>query len=261
MKVKTSNTIIIIICVIIIVYSATYIIQKEYFQNKSSIDLVVARYKENIEWVKEYDDGTFEHIYIYNKSDKPLEFKDDSGKYIYTDLPNVGVCDHTYLYHIIHNYDNLANITVFVPGSGSLENKKKTIDFTIQKVISTQNSVFNAAFFINQSVRDVLYNFTIENWSVSSLENRDSDGRLELAEIRPFGKWYETFFPGVEMKYSVFGGIFAVSREHIRSRDKEFYEMLIQQVNKHKFHEASHYIERSWTSIFSAVSDECFYVN
>ena len=32
-------------------------------------------------------------------------------------LPNIGREAHTYLYHIINNYDNLADINVFLPGS------------------------------------------------------------------------------------------------------------------------------------------------
>ena len=81
-----------------------------------------------------------------------------------------------------------------------------------------------------------------------------------MAEVRPFGKWYESLFSGIKVKAPVFGGIFAVSREHIRSREKAFYETLIKQVNTHKFHEASHFMERSWTSIFIGVPDDCYYI-
>lgn len=260
MKRNTSNIIIIIICIIVIIYSLICNVKKEAFQNMGSVDLVVARYKENIEWLKEYDNGTFDRLYLYNKSDKPLEYKDGRAEYIYKEIPNVGVCDHTYLYHIITNYDNLADVTVFLPGSGSLENKKGTIDFVMEKVKSTHKTVFKVAPFPDRSVGEVLYDFTLNNWDVTSLENRDSDGRLELAKIRPFGKWYESIFPGVKVKAPVYGGIFAVSREHIRSREKGFYEDLIRQVNTHKFHETSHFIERSWTSIFIGVPDDCYYI-
>jgi hypothetical protein len=260
MKLKKSNIIIIILGIFIIVYIAWFRGGKEAFQNEASLDLVVARYKEDIEWIKEYDNGTFNRLFIYNKSDKPFEYKDGVATYTYMELPNVGVCDHTYLYHIINKYDDLADVTVFIPGSGSLDNKKLTIDFVVDKVKTTKNTVFKVAPFHNTTVGEGLYNFTLENWDVTSLENRDSDGRLEPATIRPFGKWYETMFPGVKVKFSVFGGIFAVSREHIQSRDKQFYESLIQQVNTHKFHEASHYIERSWTSIFTGVPESSFYL-
>ena len=39
-------------------------------------------------------------------------------------LENVGVCVHTYFYHIIEHYDNLDDIIVFLPGSCMDENKK-----------------------------------------------------------------------------------------------------------------------------------------
>jgi hypothetical protein len=256
---KASNIIIILLCISIIVYSLAYSGCREGFQGASSIDVVVARYKENTEWLKEYDDGTFGRLFMYNKSDKPVEYRDGKASYIYKELPNVGVCDHTYLYHIIDNYDNLGDVTVFVPGSGSLASKKGNIDFVMEKVRVTRNTVFRVAPFPDRSVGEVLYSFTLDNWDVTSVENRDSDGKLELAKVRPFGKWYEAKFPGVKVKAPVYGGIFAVSRDHIRSREKSFYEELIKEVNTHKFHEASHYMERSWTSIFIGVPDECYY--
>ena len=262
MRRKTLKIIIVLLCISIIVYILTFRVGKEGFEGGApSIDVVVARYKENIDWLREYDDGALGRLFIYNKSDKPVDYSNGRAKYIYRELPNVGVCDHTYLYHIIENYDDLADVTVFLPGSGSLENKKGTVDFIMEKVKSTYKTAFKVKPFPDRSVGEVLYNFTLEKWDVTSLENRDSDGKLELAKIRPFGKWYEATFPGIKVKAAVFGGIFAVSRDHIRSRNKEFYEGLIKEVGTHKFHEASHYIERSWTSIFRDVQDECFYVS
>ena len=259
MRRKASNIIIILLCISIIVYIVLFRVVKEGFEDTPSLDVVVARYKEDVNWLREYDDGTFGRLFMYNKSDKPVEYSNGRANYIYRELPNVGVCDHTYLYHIIDNYDNLADVTVFLPGSGSLGNKKDTVDFVMEKVKTTRKTVFNVGPFPDRSVGEVLYDFTLENWDVTSLENRDSDGRLELAKVRPFGKWYETKFPGIKVKAPVYGGIFAVSREHIRSREKAFYEDLIKEVNTHKFHEASHYMERSWTSIFIGVPNDCYY--
>ena len=77
-------------------------------------DLIVSRYREDTTWLSEFSDY---RIFLYNKGE-PIEGS--------INLPNVGRCDHTYLYHIVTNYNNLADNTVFFPGSiDSNELKKK----------------------------------------------------------------------------------------------------------------------------------------
>jgi hypothetical protein len=222
------------------------------------MDLVVARYKEDIEWVKAYDNGTFGRLYIYNKSEAPVKYSGGAAKVRTQNLPNVGVCDHTYLYHIIDNYDNLADVTVFMPGSGTLPYKKQLIDFTVDTAKWTRTTVFPVYTF-DVPVDDAMYNFTLDNYNIASTENRDSGGKHEPAATRPFGKWYDQYFGDTDVKSSSFNGIFAASREHIRSRDKKFYEELIKEVSTHKFQEASHYMERAWTSMFKNIPKECLY--
>jgi len=74
-------------------------------QMNRALDIVVARYNENVDWTKQYSSAL-----IYNKG-----VPDDS--IVSINLPNVGREGHTYLYHIVSNWDNLAEWTVFVQGS------------------------------------------------------------------------------------------------------------------------------------------------
>ena len=46
------------------------------------------------------------------------------------------------------------------------------------------------------------------------------------------------------------GGIFAVSSNHIKTRSKEKYQELLGYVNKNKNEECSHYLERSYITLF-----------
>ena len=72
--------------------------------NKNDIELVVAKYKENIDWTYAYDDI----VTIYNKhiiKNKNM-----------ININNLGREGHTYLYHIITRYDSLANKTIFCQG-------------------------------------------------------------------------------------------------------------------------------------------------
>lgn len=83
-------------------YSIDYIGDKFDF---SDINIVVARYNENIDWVLPYNDISI----IYNKGNSNIpEF---SNRF---DIQNIGREGHTYLYHILNNYSELSNRTIFL---------------------------------------------------------------------------------------------------------------------------------------------------
>ena len=71
-----------------------------------SVRLVIAKYKEDVTWTNKITDHK---ITIYDKSDTPII---NSIK-----LPNIGRETHTFLYHIVENYDNLDDVTVFLQGN------------------------------------------------------------------------------------------------------------------------------------------------
>ena len=100
---------------------------------KKNIEIVVSRYNENLDWIHQYPFNQFEYI-VYNKGFNEKFNKKNVKKVI--SLPNVGVCDHTYLYHIVSNYDScsLRPITIFFPGSVNMPNK-------INKAIEILNKV------------------------------------------------------------------------------------------------------------------------
>ena len=71
----------------------------------SSYKVVVAKYKENIDWIDCLDKT---NVIIYDKSDTPIENS--------IPLKNIGREGETFLYHILQNYDNLPDYTLFVQG-------------------------------------------------------------------------------------------------------------------------------------------------
>lgn len=71
---------------------------------------VVAWYKEKIEWVEKIPIPTV----VYRKSE--ITSPDFKGVTV-LDLPNIGREGHTYLTHIIDNYENLEDITFFLQGN------------------------------------------------------------------------------------------------------------------------------------------------
>jgi hypothetical protein len=78
-----------------------------------STEIVVARYNENLLWLTKLPKNI--KIFIYNKGE-PIDLSFLQHKYELIVLPNIGRESHTYLYHIINNYNNLPEITIFCQG-------------------------------------------------------------------------------------------------------------------------------------------------
>ena len=69
-------------------------------------DIIVARYNEDLSWLTNVTNA---NIVVYDKGEKSLNY--DSIK-----LPNIGKEAHTYLHHIIQNYNTLNDINIFLQG-------------------------------------------------------------------------------------------------------------------------------------------------
>lgn len=87
-------------------YSFEYVGEKF---DPNDVCLVVARYLENIDWVRAYNDIAI----IYNKGN-PATLPTTMKRVV--QLHNIGREGHTYLYHIIHNYDALTKYCIFLQG-------------------------------------------------------------------------------------------------------------------------------------------------
>jgi hypothetical protein len=178
-------------------------------------------------------------------------------------LKNIGRCDHTYLYHIIHNYNNLADVTIFATGSThALTHKRNKFRFTLNKTLETRNTVFYADRYEN--VKEDLYNFTMESYPASYANNNIGVNSTKMiqANIRPFGKWYDAHFPNLDIHAVTFSGVFSVSKEHIHHHNTDYYINLMGEFPFHPNPEVGHYFERAWIAIFDPIPEEClFYTN
>jgi protein YibB len=75
------------------------------FTTKKDLEVVVARYNEDVNWVKELN----YNVTIYNKNNEDNDVFSNN-------LPNVGREGHTFFHHIVTNYDNLPEYIAFVQG-------------------------------------------------------------------------------------------------------------------------------------------------
>lgn len=259
MKFNYSIVVLLLVLLFIIIYTIFFINRNaENFENNKNIELVISRFNEDLDWLKEKYFQTFS-VTIYNKGNNEDFYKPTHAKII--TLQNVGVCNHTYLYHIIRNYDNLANVTIFLPGSCmDIHKREKTLQ-TIQKTKETYNSTFLVSYYKN-GVSKSLHSFHLDNYEIANAKNREinTSYHLKKCSIRPFGKWYETLFPDINIHHVNYQSIFSVSREHILNRSKESYQEILNYVNTDKNEESSHYIERAFLAIFYPIPEKCKYL-
>jgi len=155
------------------------------------IDLlvVVAKYKEDTTWVEKL---SFPYL-IYNK------YEDDNNHYAHN-LINLGREGHTFIHHIVQNYDNLNEYTVFVQGN--------PFDHCPQ-LVEIVNNFKGDADLVGLGKR-VIYGSEID----------------EIGEqITNFAKLigFTPYFPVQEVS----GGQIIIHKNVILSKDKDFYQRII----------------------------------
>ena len=165
-------------------------------------------------------------------------------------IPNVGRESHTYLYHIINNYNNLKDITIFLHGSNDEKEKKEKSKRLINMIEDTNSAVFISEELNN--VKNDLYNFKLDDWTGTNEDNNKllPKNNFEKAKIRPYGKWFEDKFDDLEINNVAWRGTFSVSKEDIIQKPQSFYESLITDLKNGPNPEEGHYFERSWAAIF-----------
>lgn len=224
-----------------------------------SIQIVVARYKEPLTWLQ---DAPFcDHpVVVYNKGGND-DFVRPLFPVAVVPLPNVGVDAHTFVYHIVANYDQLADYTVFLQGSVDLEHKYRRAVQTLRTSLERQCTVLSTRW-APHPVQPTYYNFTLDKYELSHTTNT-SDKRiayLSPCPIRPFGKWYESMFGNIATGHIVYNHIMCVKREDIHKRPLAFYVGLLQMFGNEPDvqPELAHYVERAWEAVFHPLEERNF---
>lgn len=197
------------------------------------LELVVARYTEDLAWLRKRPANLT--VTIYDKS------PDASGGEGAIPLPNVGREAHTYLHHIVTRYDSLAEWTVFCQGKP-----------------------FDHAYDFKKTMREYATDPTIIGpfqW-LGHLIDTDDDRGERL--FRPWSKnedgrglgmrgFHRALFDtdGPEQYSFVLGAQFAIHRDIIRQRSLSFYEQALSV--SITFPDAAHCFERSWNRVFGVV--------
>lgn len=214
------------------------------FTNEN-IQVVVSVYNEDMDWVAEEPFSGLD-IICYHKGDKEIPSCNAPNCKI-EKIPNVGRCDHTYLYHIIEKYDNLAPVTLFIPGSWKDPRKHDRTLEVLNKVHKTGET-----YIPSDPAPSDLYGFQIDYWESTNDKNKEKNVTSNMlpSPQRPFGVWMQMNLPDRPINKVQYSGVFAVSREDIRKNSIDFYKNLIKYVDSDSNPEAGHYIERAWYAIF-----------
>jgi len=197
-----------------------------------SIECVVAHYNEDLEWINEIRDMA--HITIYHKGTNPPK---DAMQ-----LPNVGREAHTFLTHIIQNYDVLADITLFLQGN--------PVDHFPDARIRC-----NCEHMVELAKRyGITTNISYAPYSEKDFMLKDFAYKHDAT----YGPWFERVlgicFPEEGIFWYI-GATMAVRKDKILTRPKGFYERLLQEVNHSDTPIEAHYFERSWYYIFNIHTD------
>lgn len=228
-------------------------------ETSARITLCISRFNEDIRWINNPEFAKFAKV-IYNKGNVfDASVLGQACEII--SLDNVGREGHTYLHHIIEHYDNLDEITVFLPGSCMGELKIDTTQRLIKRVCESSNTVIMGAWY-DQGVHQKFASFQIDSWEGSNSKNKTLQPERACApsSIRPFSRWYKNFFGDVFVRVACFGGLFAVHKKHILQHSQEYYRQLISTLDQHSNPEDGHFMERSWAAVFHPIPVfECKY--
>lgn len=218
------------------------------------VEVVVAHYAEDLSYLDEKPFSRFPQI-IYHKG--KVHMSSQRNRQVRT-LPNVGRESHTYLTHIIDNYENLAELTVFLPGScqDDIYAKRLRTRNLFRKALATGRTTMSG-FLQPRSLLQNEGHFTCEEYASSHKRNlvANPESKLQLAAIRPLGRWLRHHFPGENTRVQSAFGILAVSRADIHRRPKQVYERLRKDLETHHSPESGFFFERSWGMIFHPESD------
>jgi hypothetical protein len=192
-----------------------------------NVQVVIAKYKEDSSWVSKIQHP----VIVYDKSENPIEGS--------IQRPNIGREGETFLYHIINNYDNLADVTVFLQGNpfehltilvgwraNLSDDEKNRVIYKLNNEVNG-NSSFSSFY-------QVLYNV-----------NENCNGC-------PMNYYFNVFFG---LKSNIFtvspSAQYIVPKENIYRHPKSFYETLYKHITGENTHIFGYTLENLWYYIYN----------
>jgi hypothetical protein len=189
------------------------------------MDIVIARYNEKLDWIKNIPEE-FNKI-IYNKG-PPLP-----SEYNSIPLENIGREGHTYYKYIYDNYENLPDHVVFLQGY--------PFDHS-PNLINVLNK------YRTEANRPIGFEYISDHFVNCNLSGCRYNRKAPLRDVYEalFGKRIEN----MPFRFAV-GAQFIVSKEQILKRSREFYLKIVEMLSYSVNPIEGHVIERFQSLIFS----------
>lgn len=208
--------------------------------------IVVAKYKEDISWTSNTELQKHCNITIYDKS--------------INSIPNIGREAHTYIYHIVNNYNNLDkdSVTLFTQGSIIDHNESP------QSILDMIQEAYTQGF--SQS-RAKWHDIPIHYQPLESFRILEFPSNTPLQPNKyneSYKVWFERAlkqrFPNIKRFRWVIAAIFAVKNSQILKKPLKYYQDLLSEFDHETTpnSETAHFFERSWYYVFL---DKPFYIS
>ena len=212
-----------------------------------TISVIISHYMEDLKWIEDYFPDDF-NIYIYTKSNEKPNVK---RNYIHEYLPNVGRCDHTYLYHIIKHYQNLSDINIFITGSAySISHKNKCLKSIMNNLKKDIHPTWDVKGPYIKGMRT--FKMKNEEWCATDKRNK-SNCLVKESKFKNLGEFMDNVIQLGDIHKLIWWGVFLVNKDKILQHKKSFYENIIPHLEYGDSIETSHYMERLWGLIFSNI--------
>jgi hypothetical protein len=240
------------------------------------VEVVASHFDEDLSWMSLHSSPRVQFT-VYSKSPTPPVNS--------LPLPNVGREGHTYLHHIVKNYDNLAAWTVFTqavhptwgyhgPGevSGHLSDGVVFDDY-LEPFPNGEDSffVFDCVSQYPSGMALMRMGFLLHDLKPDALNKSlcpargasgwspwwfDDAHKARLDAAPGISNWYHKYIAqdvdnGLPLTLAFAqSGRFAVSRGRIHLRPRQYYETLLQQISTSSNPIEGYWLEASWYDIF-----------
>jgi len=201
------------------------------------INLVMSTYNdehlfENFRNMVDYENT---EIFFYKKNDE-LKIGDKIFRNDFIEIPNYGSCDYAFLIHIVDNYDNLSDYTIFTKLNWDFPNGHQMFE-QCTKFDFFQCGSYNVSQIYYDSKRHKEpsnIDFRHENVDMHDLQmtkDKRGDDFDYAGNADNKSDWFTMIFGDVEQITEIStlgkGPCFSVSRELIRRHSKQTYEYLL----------------------------------
>jgi hypothetical protein len=220
-------------------------------------DLVIAYYneKDDLDIFINYANKYNYNLKLYNKGKNNPILKNINVNYEIKNLKNIGQATHTYLHHIIENYDKLNEITIFMLGSAFRRPKKSDKAYWLLNNANKCNGFMAKHIWLSDKSD---FDFELPYYSIIDYNDINKKKRIKTKMIRanklPLGNWISknmNFNLEEKQFYRTNKCMFAVSKKLILKKSLSYYQNLIKQLTFSKRNlEVIHFFERAWVCVF-----------